>query len=133
MGSATPPLTGICLAAFVAPNKVGLTAGARAWSKHFHRYPERGDPARTDADTLVERDSKKKFERAEADTSGWWGQPSGPVAIINAKALVLFWNVDGASWRNLHWLPHRVLVYEIRVLAGYGMVPRSKRGIQDDI
>jgi hypothetical protein len=29
--------------------------------------------------------------------------------------------VDGATWRNLHWLPHRVLVYEARVREGYGM------------
>jgi hypothetical protein len=29
--------------------------------------------------------------------------------------------VDGTTWRNLHWLPHQVLVYEARVLEGYGM------------
>lgn len=26
-----------------------------------------------------------------------------------------------ATWRNLHWLPHQILVYEIRVPEGYGM------------
>jgi hypothetical protein len=29
--------------------------------------------------------------------------------------------MDNASWRNLHWLPHQVLVYEVRVPDGYGM------------
>jgi hypothetical protein len=29
--------------------------------------------------------------------------------------------MDGTSWRNLHWLPHQVLVYEVRVPEGYGM------------
>jgi hypothetical protein len=29
--------------------------------------------------------------------------------------------MDGATWRNLHWLPHAVLVYEVRVPEGYGM------------
>ncbi|EIN04678.1 hypothetical protein PUNSTDRAFT_108042 [Punctularia strigosozonata HHB-11173 SS5] len=82
-----------CLAAFVAPNSVGLTAGARAWSKHAHR-----------------------------GGSGWWGHPSGPVAKINERALELFHRVmENATWRNLHWLPHQILVYEVRVAAGYGM------------
>jgi len=44
------------------------------------------------------------------------------VAVINEKALALFWKVtNGATWQNLHWLPHQVLVYEIRVSEGYGM------------
>jgi hypothetical protein len=29
--------------------------------------------------------------------------------------------MNAASWRNLHWLPHQVLVYEVRVPEGYGM------------
>jgi hypothetical protein len=29
--------------------------------------------------------------------------------------------MDNATWRNLHWLPQRALVYEVRVLEGYGM------------
>jgi hypothetical protein len=82
-----------CLAAFVLPNSVGLTAGARAWSKHAHR-----------------------------GGSGWWGLPHGPVAQINQKALALFHRVmDNATWRNLHWLPHQILVYEVRVAEGYGI------------
>ncbi|KAK0200024.1 hypothetical protein DFS33DRAFT_1388325 [Desarmillaria ectypa] len=95
-----PPSIDVCLEAFSIPNKAGLTAGARAWSKHFHRS-----------------------QSAEELTSkGWWGQPSGPVAIINERALVLFWKiVNEASWRNLHWLPHQVLVYEVRIEEGYGM------------
>ncbi|KAK0458162.1 uncharacterized protein EV420DRAFT_382512 [Desarmillaria tabescens] len=95
-----PPSVEVCLEAFCVPNKVGLTAGARAWSKHFHR-------------------SQSAEELA---SKGWWGQPSGPVAIINERALILFWKiVNEASWRNLHWLPHQVLVYEVRIEEGYGM------------
>ncbi|KAG7441390.1 uncharacterized protein BT62DRAFT_982798 [Guyanagaster necrorhizus] len=95
-----PPSVDVCLEAFTVPNKAGLTAGARAWSKHFHRS-----------------------QSAEELTSkGWWGQPSGPVTIINERALALFWKiVNEASWRNLHWLPHRILVYEVRIEEGYGM------------
>lgn len=33
-----------------------------------------------------------------------------------------------ASWRNLHWLPHQVLVYEVRVREGYGMRWAQDRG-----
>jgi hypothetical protein len=63
----------------------------------------------------------KEF-RASTDAGGWWGRAKGPVDVINANALELFWKVmNGATWRNLHWLPHEVLVYEVRVQEGYGM------------
>ncbi|KAF8627721.1 hypothetical protein AX15_004279 [Amanita polypyramis BW_CC] len=111
----TPPSTDKCLEAFLVLNKVGLTTGARAWSKHFRRSmpPDVQDGEGADS----EMGSKKQKKAA-----GWWGIASGPVATINAKALVLFWRVmNGATWRNLHWLPHEVLVYEVRVAEGYGM------------
>lgn len=89
-----PPSPDQCLESFIVPNSANLTAGARAWSKHAHR----------------------------SASSGWWGRPRGPVASINAGALELFSRImQSASWRNLHWLPHMVLVYEIRVEEGYGM------------
>jgi hypothetical protein len=67
-------------------------SSARAWAKHAHR------------------------------SDGWWGTAHGSVGALNARALELFDKiVDGATWRNLHWLPHRVLVYEARVREGYGM------------
>lgn len=104
----TPPSSEACIAAFLVPNKAGLTAGARAWSKHAHRSQLQD----------MEEDERGRSEAS----AGWWGTPSGPVAIINEKALALFWKVmNNATWRNLHWLPHRVLVYEVRVLEGYGM------------
>ncbi|KAG9311179.1 hypothetical protein JVU11DRAFT_8249 [Chiua virens] len=92
-----PPTRQECLSAFTASaTNSGLTAGAKAWSKHAHR---------------------------SGDGVGWWGgQPKGPVATINGRARVLFDKVmDDATWRNLHWLPHQVLVYEVRVSVGYGM------------
>lgn len=98
-----PPTRQECLAAFTAPaTNTGLMAGAKAWSKHAHRS---GDA------------------ESGGDHVGWWGgQPKGPVALINERALVLFDKVmDNVTWRNLHWLPHQVLVYEVRVEEGYGM------------
>ncbi|KAJ3496259.1 hypothetical protein NLJ89_g10510 [Agrocybe chaxingu] len=68
-----------------------------------------------------EREDEGRKKKTPED-AGWWGIASGPVAVINEKALKLFWKVmNGASWRNLHWLPHQVLVYEVRVPEGYGM------------
>lgn len=108
-----PPSVEMCRTAFEAPNSAGLTAGARAWSKHFHRsrkFPK------------VEQTEKVVMKRAEDVSAGWWGRPSGPVAGINKNALEILNKVMGnASWRNLHWLPHQVLVYEVRVREGYGM------------
>jgi hypothetical protein len=115
----TAPNNEHCLAGFVEPNRVGLTAGGRAWQKHAHRS------GTTDKASM-----------------GWWGVAHGSVSTINAKSLELFHKVrtsnispvwflqltrrmaqvmDNASWRNLHWLPHTVLVYEARVQEGYGM------------
>ncbi|RDB14565.1 hypothetical protein Hypma_016234 [Hypsizygus marmoreus] len=115
----TPPTRATCLAAFLIPNIAGLTAGARAWSKHSHRSqpPDMGE------------DEKGRRKASE----GWWGTPTGPVAVINDKALALFHKVvDGATWRNLHWLPHRVLVYEVRVPEGYGMRwSQDRSGVED--
>lgn len=103
-----PPSEETCLAAYVVPNKAGLTAGSRAWSKHSHRSL----PIPSDAE---EEDKQKR-------SAGWWGIPSGPVSVINEGSLQLFWKVmNDATWRNLHWLPHEVLVYEVRVAEGYGM------------
>ncbi|KAF9235959.1 hypothetical protein BU15DRAFT_89368 [Melanogaster broomeanus] len=104
-----PPTREECLAAFTAlPNKSRLTAGAKAYTKHAHRS---GDP--------------------DDQRAGWWGkQPTGPVATINERALLLFARVmDHATWRNLHWLPHRLLVYEVRVEEGYGMRWSQDRGL----
>ncbi|KAJ3744055.1 hypothetical protein DFH05DRAFT_1398540 [Lentinula detonsa] len=104
----TPPSVKECLAAFTTPNKVQLTAGARAWSKHAHR-------------SLVHIEETSSGPSITIPT-GWWGTPSGPVSTINEKALILFWKIIATvTWRNLHWLPHSVLVYEIRVKDGYGM------------
>ncbi|PPQ71204.1 hypothetical protein CVT26_011017 [Gymnopilus dilepis] len=103
-----PPSFETCLAAYVTPNSVGLTAGSRAWSKHSHR----SQPIPSDE---AEKASRKR-------SAGWWGITAGPVSVINEKSLALFWKVvDNATWRNLHWLPHQVLVYEVRVPEGYGM------------
>ncbi|KLO11923.1 hypothetical protein SCHPADRAFT_446431 [Schizopora paradoxa] len=98
----TPPSDDDCLNAFLVPNRIGLTAGARAWTKHAHR--------------------SGNSEGGVASETSWWGQPKGPLAVINEKAIALFWKImANVTWRNLHWLPHQVLVYEVRILEGYGM------------
>jgi hypothetical protein len=108
--NSSPPALEACLMAFTSANKAGLSAGARAWSKHFHR----SQPEEVDGD---EPEGKRTNS-----ASGWWGTPSGPVAVINEKALLLFWRImNHATWKNLHWLPHQVLAYEVRVVEGYGM------------
>lgn len=120
IGSA-PPSAEMCREAFEAPNSAGLTAGARAWSKHSHRS-RKVDTLPHDVDSEVEGAEEKKKKKAEDESAGWWGRPSGPVVSINERALKLFNKVmENASWRNLHWLPHQVLVYEVRVPGGYGM------------
>ncbi|KAJ7143322.1 hypothetical protein C8R43DRAFT_1015098 [Mycena crocata] len=115
-----PPSSDSCLAAFVLPNSVGLTAGARAWSKHAHRSQPQA----------MSEDEQRTVE----SSTGWWGTPSGPVAVINERALALFWKVmNAATWKNLHWLPHQVLVYEVRVAEGYGMRwSQDQSGMQTD-
>ncbi|KAF5309054.1 hypothetical protein D9619_013579 [Psilocybe cf. subviscida] len=104
----TPPSIETCLEAYLVSNSQGLTAGSRAWSKHSHR----SQPQPSDEE---EKDKRRRSE-------GWWGVTRGPVAVINEKSLTIFHKVmDTATWRNLHWLPHQVLVYEVRVAEGYGM------------
>lgn len=133
----SPPSIETCLDAFLVENKAKLTAGSRAWSKHSHR--SNGEKAsnvaknvqETEVDEIcIAADNNQKLEHEKTVTSkkakeaslGWWGVPSGPVAKINENSLQLFWKVmNGATWRNLHWLPHQILVYEVRVPAGYGM------------
>ena len=100
-----PPTYDECYAAFGVPNSAGLTTGARAWSKHAHRSGNNDEKSDSQSTSL-----------------SWWGRPRGPVSAINAGALGIFERVmRNASWRNLHWLPHTVLVYEVRVPEGYGM------------
>jgi hypothetical protein len=110
-----PPTREECLIAFSIPNRVGLMTGARAWSKHSHR--SRGETLQVE-NMAIERNRKAQLKI----NMGWWGTPYGSVSSINERALVIFKRVvDNSTWRNLHWLPHQVLVYEVRVEEGYGM------------
>ena len=112
----TPPSVEECLEAFQVPNKAGLTAGSKAWSKHSHRSFVADPEKEVDAGKPQVKTKKTKEDR------GWWGNPTGPIPSINTRALSLFWRVmNDATWRNLHWLPHQILVYEVRVREGYGM------------
>lgn len=84
------------------------------------------NPRPTTSDPTLPPKQKKQKQKKNKDENnrdnGWWGAPSGPVSTINERVLELFWKVmNGATWRNLHWLPHQVLVYEVRVPEGYGM------------
>jgi hypothetical protein len=89
----SPPAGDLCRKAFDKLRKGGLTEGARAWSKHAHR-----------------------------DGSGWWGVCKGPKEQQNEEARSVFERIwEGASWRNVHSLPHGIIAYEVRVDEGYGM------------
>ena len=122
-----PPSTDTCLEAFLIMNKAGLTEGGRAWTKHFHRsIPSLGGNG--EGEQLGSKGRKKADIEASV---GWWGIASGSVATINEKALALFRKVvNGATWRNLHWLPHQILVYEVRVAEGYGMRWSQQRALK---
>ncbi|OJA19201.1 hypothetical protein AZE42_09854 [Rhizopogon vesiculosus] len=110
-----PPTREECLIAFSIPNRVGLMAGARAWSKHSHR-------SRVETPGVGDLPVDRNREGQMKINIGWWGTPYGSVSSINGRALALFERVVVKStWRNIHWLPHQVLVYEVRVEEGYGM------------
>jgi hypothetical protein len=72
----TAPSREQCHAAFILPNRVGLSAGGRAWSKHAHR-------SGSDA-------GSEESKRAKDVKGGWWGRAHGSVSNINTKSLELF-------------------------------------------
>ncbi len=123
---ASPPSLEACLGAYQVSNSAGLTAGSRAWSKHCHRSQIQNQSESEITPSAHEGDAEKQ-ERCKAKSKrnkneGWWGTASGPISVINEKSLALFWKVmNGATWRNLHWLPHQILVYEVRLAEGDGM------------
>eukprot|EP00899_Mesostigma_viride_P013665 jgi/Mesvir1/2229/Mv14006-RA.1 len=89
-----PPSRRELLASFSAlhPKSRDLTVGARAFCKHAHRC-----------------------------SSNWWGDASGSVAQKNARAAqVVDTILQGATWMNVHRLPHDLPVFEARVAQGYG-------------
>jgi hypothetical protein len=93
-----PPLEERLLEQFTLPwhGEEGLSVGARALSKHVHR-----------------------------SLGGWYGMESrkftGNFAAKNECALHVVKEIlRNAVWRNIHGLPHDVVVYEVRVREGYG-------------
>ncbi|KAF6752814.1 hypothetical protein DFP72DRAFT_903692 [Ephemerocybe angulata] len=125
----TPPSTSQCLDAFLVPNKAGThSRGARVvearapLAANFpqpHSFPSEGAADSPRSQRHLGKSRKGLLGRRATDGGG---RPSGPVQGINERTLKLFWKiVEGATWRNLHWLPHQVLVYEVRVEDGYGM------------
>ncbi|KAF5354181.1 hypothetical protein D9756_007088 [Leucocoprinus leucothites] len=114
LGRCKPPTPSQCLSAFQLPNKVGLTAGARAWTKHAHRSQEYHPSA---------------VSKKDKGEPGWWGRAQGPRDFLNEGAYQLFCKImQEASWKNLHALPHNILAYEMRVPEGYGMRWSQDRG-----
>ncbi|GMF64993.1 unnamed protein product [Phytophthora lilii] len=83
-----------CLEAFTQRHTPGepLTVGARAFSKHCARSSE-----------------------------GWWGEMKGNDAAKNARAEAKVRELlAGATWKNVHSLPHAHATMEIRNALGYG-------------
>jgi hypothetical protein len=123
-----------CLDAFSTLHKNRLTRGARAWTKHAHRSMPSSEALQLAQNNNAPQDIEEDVPRHDQSEQvkeqgriykmpdGWWGRPSGPAAQINERALQLFWKIaNNTTWKNLHWLPHQVLVYEMRVVQGYGM------------
>ena len=55
-------------------------------------------------------------------SDGWWGVSTGTNHDKNATAEQAFERIwDKATWRNVFWLPHQILAFEVRVEQGYGM------------
>jgi len=153
VGEMAPSLD-VCFAAFqTSPTdaRSRMTPGARAWAKHSHRsipvplsetseplppesVPSNSTSTSTEAldvtsDLEVRLPPAKQKKKKPKKDEGWWGIPSGPVAGINERAVAIFHKIyDNATWRNLHWLPHQILVYEIRISEGYGMRWSQNRG-----
>jgi hypothetical protein len=131
-----PPSVHVCLTAFTLPNKVHLTAGARAWSKHAHRsiVDDIDIPTPSPVPEPCPDEGTGKKKKKKEPPTGWWGNPSGPVQKVNENALALFWKIfDASTWRNLHWLPHSVLVYEVRIAEGYGMRWSQDQSTKDSL
>lgn len=71
-----------------------LTVGARALTKHSHRD----------------------------HSTSWWGTCTGSEQAKNNHAREIMSKIlDGATWINIHQLPHDVLIIEARQENGYGM------------
>lgn len=69
-----------------------LTVGARALTKHCHRASD-----------------------------GWWGTSGGSEAAKNAWGKETLARIlDGATWMNVHLLPHAKAIIEVRIAEGYG-------------
>ncbi|CAD5123726.1 DgyrCDS12044 [Dimorphilus gyrociliatus] len=70
-----------------------LTVGARALAKHCHRD----------------------------ETDGWWGKCKGREIDKNEHAFKILGKIlDNSTWINIHWLPHDVIICEVRQENGYG-------------
>lgn len=73
--------------------KAQLHVGGRAFTKHAHRASD-----------------------------GFWGISTGSNAAKNGLAEAVFERIwSNATWRNIFWLPHGIVAFEIRVKEGYGM------------
>ncbi|KAK9897373.1 hypothetical protein P389DRAFT_194995 [Cystobasidium minutum MCA 4210] len=98
-GENTAPSKHTCFKLFTAlPSKLDnkstpMHVGGKAFTKHSHR-----------------------------DSSGWWGSSTGTSAHKNNLAEACFERIWAHhTWRNLFWLPHGVLAFEVRVADGHGM------------
>lgn len=80
-------------------------------------------PAKPDGQSTPMHVGGKAFTKhSHRDSSGWWGTSTGTNANKNSLAEACFDRIwDSHTWRNLFWLPHGILAFEIRVAEGHGM------------
>lgn len=97
---------------------VQMHVGGKAFTKHSHRASDGWSVTRSSPPVLTAQGS----DIAVRILGHRWGQSLGPPAQKNALAESAFNRIwDSCTWRNLFWLPHRILAYEVRVEEGYGL------------
>lgn len=110
-------LQGLAVTAGSALGRDDVRDKATCW-KLFTALPPKPD----NQSTPMHVGGKAFTKHSHRDSSGWWGTSTGTNAAKNRLAEKCFDRIwDSHTWRNLFWLPHGILAFEIRVADGHGM------------
>lgn len=121
-------LQGLAVTAGAALGRDDIPDRATCW-KLFTALPLKPD----NQSTPMHVGGKAFTKHSHRDSSGWWGTSTGTNANKNRLAgdcFELIW--ETCTWRNLFWLPHGILAFEIRVADGYGMRFQKNTTDKDD-
>lgn len=80
-------------------------------------------PSKPDNQSTPMHVGGKAFTKhSHRDSSGWWGTSTGTNANKNKLAEACFEQIwANHTWRNVFWLPHGIVAFEVRVADGHGM------------